>query len=158
MSTLLSHEYVNDFLYFAVRPDINKTKNVLLYCSGVNFHRFLPITKGRHRPMSNCAVRGLQLVNLGVRDLALTNGATPKAVTENDCTEVVPVSEGWYREHLLIGNAPASFYNDMVNYCVLALLKSTFKACVLQVDLPETLPGPDELQVFIEKMCRKYGK
>lgn len=130
----------------------------MLYCSGVNFNRFLPITKGRHRAMSNCAIRGLQLVNVGVRELALSVGATPKAVDENNCSEVVPISEGWYREHLLIINAPASFYNDMVNYCVLALLKSTFKACMLAVDLPGTLPEPDELQVFIEKMCRKYGK
>ncbi len=68
--------YKNDFLFFAFRQH----EDTLLYCSGVDVERFSPITKGRHRPMSNPAIRGLQLVNLGVRALALNAGAKPVTI------------------------------------------------------------------------------
>ena len=74
-----SLEYINDYLYFVFLPYESKRDNTMLYCSGVNLHRFLPITKGRHRPLANPARRGLQLANLGVRALALESGFNPQS-------------------------------------------------------------------------------
>ncbi|MBI4849142.1 MAG: hypothetical protein HY808_11305 [Nitrospirae bacterium] len=152
-----AYQYINDFMYFILKPD-KSSKGAFIYCSGVNLTLFLPITKGRHRPMSNPAMRGLQLVNIGVRDMALSSGATPKAVPGINCTDIVPVMDGWFTERLLIENAPDSLPDEMISYCVINLLKKIFNAIyVLQVELPDTLLAPDELQVFIDGLCRKFG-
>jgi len=153
-----TYKYKNEFMYFVLTPDKNR-KSVLLYCSGVNLSRFLPITKGRHRPMSNPAMRGLQLVNLGVRALALSSGAIPKADRGIDCRDIIPIMDGWYSERLLIENAPESWPDELINYCVINLLKKIFNAIyVLKVELPDTLLSPDELQKFIDDLCIKYGR
>ena len=153
----MSIRYINDFLYFVTRPDTHKGKDVLIYCSGVNVSRFTPITRGRHGIGSSPVVRGLQLVNLGVRDLALSRGATPRALRENECEGIVPTKDTWYTERLLIENAPESFPDEMVHYCVNNLLKKIFKASMRELQLPDTLSETDELQLFIETQCRKYG-
>jgi hypothetical protein len=148
--------YINDFLYFVIRPDMRKGKDVLIYCSGVNISRFVPITRGRHGIGSSPVMRGLQLVNLGVRDLALSQGAIPKALRGNECEGIVPTKDTWYTERLLIKNSPESFPDEMLHYCVMNLLKKIFKASMREVQLPDTLPEADELQVFLENQCRKY--
>jgi hypothetical protein len=152
-----SYEYKNAFLYFIIRPDINSETDALLYCSGVDLLRFLPITKGRHRPMSNPAMRGLQLVNLGVRALALSNGATPKTLKGDVCTEAIPMKDGLYKEGLLIENASESLPEELVNYGVINILKKIANGCLIYDTLPDILLKPDELQAFIEDMCKKYG-
>jgi hypothetical protein len=152
-----SHEYRNDFLYFVIGPDERRSKGVSVYCSGVNITRFLPITKGRHRLGLNPVVKGLQLVNLGVRALALSQGATPKAARGNDCAGIASPNDLWYSELLLIENAPEPFPDDMISYCVINLLRKIFKAIMLDPQLPDTLLKPDELQVVIEDLCRQYG-
>ena len=157
MGARTSREYTNEFLSFVLTPDKNRGGDILLYCSGINFDRFLPITKGRHRPMSNPAMRGLQLVNLGVRALALAHGATPRALRGNDCAGIVSSRDHWYREMLLIENAPLSLPEEIINYSVVALLKKIDKAILLGADMPDTLIEPDELQVFLESLCRTYG-
>ena len=63
MKTEQARTYVNDFLYFVIKPD----QEDLICCSGVNVDRFTPITKGRHNPMSNPAIRGLQLIQYDMR-------------------------------------------------------------------------------------------
>src|SRR5208337_5090388 len=73
-----SHSYINDFLFFVIKPDQSRSDGSYIYCSGADLFRFLPITKGRHGQASNPAMRGLQLANMGVRDLALSNGVTIK--------------------------------------------------------------------------------
>ena len=156
MHTQKSHEYINEFLYFVIRPDESRGKDTFIYCSGVNSIRFVPITKGRHGMGPSPAIRGLQLVNSGVRALALEKGVTIKPVRGNDCAGVVPAQEGWYREILLIENAPGSFPEEVINYGVINLLKKIFKACTLQDAMPEKLLAPDELQAFIESLCNKY--
>ncbi len=158
MNTQKSYEYINEFLYFAISPDKSRSRAALIYCSGVNVFRFLPITKGRHGIGSNPAMRGLQLVNLGVRALALSKGATPRAIRGNDCAGIAPTKDDWYTELLLIENAPESFPDEMITYCVETLLKKIFKACLLELQLPDTLLKPDELQVFVESLCVKYGR
>lgn len=152
-----SYEYINGFLYFILKPDSIRGRNTYLYCSGINIDRFLPITKGRHRPMSNPAIRGLQLVNLGVRALALANGATPKALPENECAGIIPSKDSWSAERLLIENVLDPLPEEIISYCVINLLKKIDNAILLGATLPDKLLQPDELQLFIETMCIKYG-
>ncbi|HXX53282.1 MAG TPA: hypothetical protein VEI28_01785 [Thermodesulfovibrionales bacterium] len=149
--------YINNFLYFVIRPDTRREKPVLIYCSGVNISRFTPLTRGQHGIGSSPVMRGLQLVNLGVRHLALSRGATPKAIRGNECEGIVPTKETWYTERLLIENASESFPDEILHYCVIGLLKKIFKASMREVHLPETLPGAEELEVFIQGQCKKYG-
>jgi hypothetical protein len=158
MTTQKSYEYINDFMYFAFRPDENRGKGTFIYCSGVDLFRFMPITKGRHRAMSNPVLRGLQLVNLDARAIALSEGATPKAIKGEHCSGIVPPSNGWYKEMLLIENAPSSLPDKIISHCVVHLLKKTFMAmAMMEIELPDTLLKPDDLQVFIEDLCIKLG-
>ncbi len=149
--------YVNDFMYFVLQPDRSGAKGTLLFCSGANISRFLPITKGRHRLGQNPVEKGLQLANLGVRHLALSRGATPKAVGGKDCAGIVPTRELWYTEPLLIENVPGSLPEEILAYCPLRLLKHIIEACMLDVRLPEEPMEPTELQKLIESLCREYG-
>ncbi|HET6514673.1 MAG TPA: hypothetical protein VFG09_05885 [Thermodesulfovibrionales bacterium] len=151
-----SYEYVNDFLYFVVRPVTEGEKQAWVYCSGVNISRFSPITKGRHG-IGNPSVRALQNVNHGVRSLALSKGARPRALRGNDCAGITPPKDTWYTELLLIENASESFPHEMIDYCVRDLLTRIFRACLLELKLPDKLLKPDELQVFLEDLCVKYG-
>jgi len=153
MNKPMAKEYVNDFFYFVLRPNEQRGPNVLLYCSGVNVSRFSPITRGRHGIGSNPSVRGLQLVNHGVRALALSKGAVPKALRGRECAGLAPTEDTWYTELLLIENAAESFPDEMIGYCVINLLRKIFNACMLEVPLPGELPGPRELQVFLEEQC-----
>lgn len=158
MNNQKSYEYINEFLYFVIKSDEKRGKGAFIYCSGVNVSRFLPITKGRHRPMSNPAVRGLQLVNYGVRALALSKGAFPKTVRRNDCAGITPTEENWSTELILIENAPESLPGEIISYCVINLLKKINKAILLGADVPDELLQPDELQKVIENLCSKYGR
>ena len=153
-----NNEYKNDFLHFIISPYKGGENNTLLYCSAVDLYRFLPITKGRHRPMSNPVMRGLQLVNLGVRALALKKGATPKALKTNECAGILPVREGLYKERLLIENAPESLPQDIINFCIPDLFSKISNSSLLDCNLPGALPEPHRLQEFIEDLCIKYGE
>lgn len=158
MNTQKSYEYINEFLYIVVKHDKIKDPGRLIYCSGVNLSRFSPITKGRHGVCSNPAMRGLQLVNLGVRALAISEGASTKTLRGNDCAGIVPTKHGWYKDVLLIENAPDSFPEKIINYFVLELLKKIDNACMLEAKLPDKLLEPNELQLVIEALCSKYAK
>ena len=151
-------EYINDFLYFTMRTDKSRGDGTFIYCSGVNLTRFLPITRGRHGLGSNPALRGLQIVKCGVRDLALSRSASPGTVRGLDCSAILPTDETWFRESLLIENAPINFPEEVVKFSVRDLLRSIFKACRLEMNLPDELPGPVELQHFIESAVRQYGR
>lgn len=151
-----SHSYINDFLFFVIKPDQSRGDGSYIYCSGADLFRFLPITKGRHGQASNPAMRGLQLVNMGVRDLALSKGVTIKPAKEG-CAGIALTSGGWYSERLLIENAPASFPGEVIRYGVINLVKKIVKACTLPDVAPDTMLQPNELQVFIESLCSKYA-
>ncbi|MDI6800555.1 MAG: hypothetical protein QMD01_00660 [Thermodesulfovibrionales bacterium] len=158
MSRKGAAEYINEFLYFVIRTDKSR-EGAFIYCSGVNLSLFLPITKGRHGLGSNPAMRGLQQVNHAVMALALSNGAVPKAVKENECAGISPTNDSWYTERLLIENASGSFSEEVINYAVINLLKKIAKACMLQdIVLPDKLLEPEKLEVFIKDMCDKYGR
>jgi hypothetical protein len=108
--------------------------------------------------LSNPSIRGLQLVNSGVRSLALSNGATPKAVKGDYCAGIVPPKDGWYKDLLLIENASESLPDEIISYCVINLLRKIFNASGLRdVKLPDKLLSPDELQSVIEALCSQYG-
>lgn len=130
----------------------------LLCCSGVNLERLAPITKGRHGLSSSPAIRGLQIVRLGLSALALENGATPKTFRGKECAGLAPTAETWYVDVLQIENASESFPAEIIEYGVLKLLESIFKACRLEITLPDKLPGPVALQEFLEEQCRKFGR
>jgi len=155
--TMEPSTYINDFLYFVIRVNDGMDKGTVIYCSGVNIDGFRPITKGRHGIGSNPAVRGLQLVNIGVRELALSRGAVPKRIRRNDCAGIAPTSDDWYTEILQIENAPVSLPDEIINYGVISLLRKIFKATLLDFQAPDTLPEPHVLQKVIEGLCRKYG-
>ncbi|MBF0560022.1 MAG: hypothetical protein HQL08_14720 [Nitrospirae bacterium] len=151
-----SYEYINNFLFFVIKPDEISGAGNYVYCSGVDLFLFLPITKGRHGQASNPAMRGLQLVNSGVKDLALSRGVRIKRV-KGDCAGMAPSSGGWYSERLLIEDALPSFPDDVINYAVVNLVKKIIKACTFPDQAPETLLKPDELQEFLESLCNKYA-
>jgi len=151
-----TYEYKNDFLYFVVRPDKTRGENALICCSGVNVFAFLPITKGRHGLYANSCTRGLQQVHHMVTDFALSRGAKSRIIGGNDCAGLAPSKDFWYTDVLRIENASGSFPEELINFCVTNLVKIIFSACVLEIQLPETLPTPPELQTLLENLCEKY--
>src|SRR5208337_277925 len=117
-----SYAYINDFLFFVINPDQKMGDGSYIYCSGADLFRFLPITKGRHGLASTPAMRELQLVKIGVREMALTREPTIKPVS-GDCAGIAHTSGGWYSERLLIENAPASFPEEVITYGVINFVK-----------------------------------
>jgi hypothetical protein len=156
MNTEKTYEYRNKFLYFVIHPDKSRGENVLICCSGVNVFAFLPITKNRHGLYANSCMRGLQQLHHMVTDFATARGAKSTIIGGSDCAGLAPSEDFWYTDVLLIENASDSFPDEMINFCVTNLLKIIFHACMLELQLPETLPGPPELQVLIEDLCVKY--
>jgi hypothetical protein len=157
MKTELSREYINDFLYFVIKPDENSTNGDLICYSGVNVDRFTPITKGRHNPMSNPAVRGLQLIQYDIMALAIENGTTATTIRGYKSDGLPPTNELWSTECLRIKNAPTSFPDRILDHSVVELLKKIDLASTREATLPDKLLSPDELQVFIETLCNEYA-
>lgn len=151
-------EYITDFMYFVVRPYVKEGPATYLLCSGVNVSRFLPVTRKRHGLASNPSLRGLELVNLDVRTLALSRGAAPKANRGYDCLGITPTQEIWYSESLQIDDTPPELAGELIPFCVLRLLKKITQACGLtEVTVPSTLPTPEELRSFVESLVNRYG-
>ncbi|MBI4686371.1 MAG: hypothetical protein HY756_01065 [Nitrospirae bacterium] len=151
-------EYKNEFLYFTVRSDEGRENNTIIYCSGVNYLRFLPITKGRHGLCSNPSIRGLQQLRHDISALALSHSATPIAVKGRECAGISPLKDAWYVEGLVIENAPLSLPEEIINYAPLSLIKKITNACLLDVAMPDKLPKPLELQAYLDELCSKYRK
>jgi hypothetical protein len=120
--------------------------------------RFALLKMGRHGLGPSPAMRGLQIVRLGVNALELSKGATAKRLRRNDCAGIAPTKDSWYSELLLIENAPETFPDQIVKYSVARLIESIFRACRLEMHLPDKLPEPDELQKIIELQCSKYAR
>ncbi len=156
MSTEKSYEYINEFLYITLKPDDSRGKDTLVYCSGVNINRFLPMSKG-HRSAANPSIRGLQTLNHEVRAFILSKGATPKTIQGDGCLGIAPTKDRWYAELLLIENVPESFPDEMINFFVINLIKKIFYVCLPKVKAPDELLKPDELQVYLENICHEYG-
>jgi hypothetical protein len=156
-----SYEYMNEFLFFNIRPEENRGNGTFLYCAGVNVARFLPLTRGRHKPMSNPAIRGLQLISYDVMALAKSNGAIARAIQGNRCRGISPTEELWSRQSLLIEQAPPSLPDKIINHCVVELLRKIDKGLIgskLGAEMPDKVLKPGELQAYIEKLCSQYGQ
>ncbi len=156
MKSHLSREYINDFLYFVIKPDENGTDGDLICFSGVNIARFTPITKGRHNPMSNPAVRGLQLIQYDIMALALEEGTTSKVIRGHKSKGLPPTEELWSAECLLIKNAPSTLPDKILNHAVVELLRKIDLASTREATMPDKLLSPKELQGFLESMCNEY--
>ncbi len=155
MKTANRLEYINNALYFVVTVIPGKKR--LIYCSGVNFKRFLPITKGRHKAMSNPVIRGLQIVNHEIRSMAIEAGATPETIILTECKGIAPTDDSWNTESLLIKNPPEGLGEKLITHGVINLLKKIDKAIMLGAGMPEHLLPPEELEKFIEKLCERFG-
>lgn len=153
-----TYEYITDCMYFVIRPyEIGGPRTYLL-CSGVNVSRFLPITRKRHGLASNPSLRGLELVNLDVRTLALSRGAVPKAYRGNDCAGITPTQEIWYSEGLLLEDASPSFVEEITPFCVISLLRKITRGSGLtEVEMPAALPTPEELSSFVDSLVSRHG-
>lgn len=146
-------EYKTTGFYFVFKP----TKKGIAYCSGINVERFLPITRGRHKAMNNPAIRGLQNLNLELRAMAIEAGATPKTVLVPECSFPRPTDDVWYTESILFENLPEVMIERLLPYAVVHLLKKIDKAIMLRADMPDEVLEPEEMERFIDSLCKKYG-
>jgi hypothetical protein len=119
----------------------------------VNIDRFAPLTKGRHSFASNPVIRGLQLVKHGISAMALSKGAIPKLVRGTECAGIAPTAETWYVELLLIEKAANLSPDEMIRFSVGSLMEKIFTGLRLPHQPPEGLLAPDDLQVFLERLC-----
>jgi hypothetical protein len=149
----MAHQaYLNDFLYVVIRPDTTGDTDALIYCSGVNITRFTLITKGLHGLSSNPAIRGLQRVTHGVSSLALSKGATPKAVRGRHCAGITPTDDTWYTEQLRIEDTSGLLPGEIITFAVMSLMEKIVTGCCLNVRPPDDLPKPEKLQLFLESL------
>lgn len=149
-------EYCNDFIYFVVRPAMKDGRVDILYCSGVNLRKMLPITGGRHGLASSPALRGLQIVNRNLRALALSKQMQPRTLKDNGCPDVRHTDDLWYSETLMIENACVSFPVEIIEHCVGDFLRTINKSCRLGEKLPDELIDEAELQILLENWSKKH--
>jgi hypothetical protein len=146
--------YVNNFVFSRIKPDIEG----LVYCSGINLTRFLPITAGKHGLASNPALKGLQITNHKVRTLALSKGAVPKTCKGMDCVDIAPTPDTWYSELLIIENAPEGFDEELFEFSIVSLVKRVVKMCIFSIDMPDKLMPPEELEAMLVEIMIKHGR
>lgn len=151
--TMITHEYINDFLYFVARPDNRAGKDVWICCSGVNLDRFSPITRGRYGIGGNPVKSGLQVVNYDICALAISKGATPRVIIGNDCAGIAPTKDVWYSELLQIENSPVSLPYEIIILGVRNLVQKIVSCSRLEYQVPDKLPTSDDLQVYLETLC-----
>jgi hypothetical protein len=163
-----SFQYINDFLFCVVKSDEPgvasqppgaddgelRGAGTLVYCSGVNTTRFLPLTAKKHRMAQNPAFRGLQSSNLEVRSFAIDRGVTPRSVERDDCALLNSLQEDtWYKELILFDNAPASFAAEVAAFSVLNFLRIMLHCCHIYDELPKELPDAGKLQEYLDSLC-----
>ena len=154
MSSTQKHEYINDFLYFVVRPEIRDDKEVLIMCSGVNLSRFSPITRNRYGIGGNPILSGLQLVKYDVCSMAMSKGAISKDIWGYHCDGIAPTKDAWYAEPLQIENAGNLSPEEIISFGVRNLLQRVITCTRLGYEVPDTIPSPAELQTYLEDLCR----
>ena len=149
------YEYINDFIYFTVRPDKRGDKDVLLYCSGINLDRFLPMTKGRLGLGSNPVLSGLKLVKFDLCTLALSRGAIPHDhCGHSDCFGIAPKKGAWYSEALLIENPAGLQPDDIISFAVRSMVKKIVNTSLSDHEVPDLPLKPYDLQAHLEILCK----
>jgi len=147
--------YVTDFFYFAVRRDKKDGNDVLLYSSGVNLDRFLPMMKGRLGLGSNPILSGLQLVKYDLCRLALLKGAVPRDQHGPAGPPDVTLSEGaWYVERLLIENPFRILPEEIVAFCVDGYVRRVAACSLQKYEAPDSLLPPGEMQAQLHTLCK----
>lgn len=150
------HEYINDFIYFTVRQDRRGDKDVLIYCSGINLDRFLPMTRGRLGLGSNPILSGLKLVKYDLCTLAISNGATPRDhCGHSDCFGIAPTKEAWYSEALLIENPGNLQPDEIIRFAVGSMLKRIVNTSLSDHEVPDLFLKPYDLQAHLEILCKE---
>jgi hypothetical protein len=147
--------YVTDYFYFAVKQDKKDGKEVLVYSSGINLDRFLPMMRGRLGLGSNPIKSGLQLVKYDLCSLALSKGAVPRHQQGPTKDADVTLSEGvWYVEPLLIENPSGMLPEEIVAFCVDSYVRRV-AACSLQKYEASDLPlSPADMQAQLATLCK----
>lgn len=144
-------EYINDFMYFIIKP-VDGEKHV--YCSGVNVTKFSTITKGRHRLGQNPATRGLQSLNNDIRALVISSNATPETIKNLSCLQFKPIKDDfWYSESFLIYNYSESLGEKIKQFAPVELLRKMFKAMLINETVPENLSS-EEFQEYLYHVAK----
>ena len=147
-------EFKNDYFYFVVRSEKKDGKDVLIYCSGINVTRFLPMMKGRLGLGSNPIVSGLQLVKYDLCTLAHAKGALPREHYCNiGCAGIAPTKEGWYTEPLLIENPGDMTPEGVVGFAVKGIVKRINATSLTDAKIADGL-SPADLQKQLEILCK----
>ncbi|MDA8083213.1 MAG: hypothetical protein M0024_06115 [Nitrospiraceae bacterium] len=154
LATVTKQEYVNDFLYFVVKPENRDGKDVLIMCSGINLDKFAPITRGRYGIGGNPVRGGLQLVKYDICALALSRGATPRDIWGYHCDGIAPTKDAWYSEPLQIENAGDLTPEEIIALGVTTMVRKIVACSGLGIDAPGQLQSPAELQAYLDTLCR----
>jgi len=142
MTEAQEYRYINDYLYFVVRPAPERGPDAWVT-------RFSALTRGRHGLSSNPVIRGLQLLKHNVSRLALSQGARPKLIRGKDCSGIAPTQEAWYSEILLIEGAPPALPAAVIDLCTLDIFEKIIVHCCPEMKHPGKALSSDELQIFI---------
>jgi hypothetical protein len=147
--------YVTDYFYFAVKQEKRDGKDVLVYCSGINLDRFLPMLKGRLGLGSNPILSGLKLVKYDVCKLALTKGAVPKdQAGPTKCSGVTPSEGAWYIEPLIIENPSGMLPEEIVAFCVDNYVRRVAAWSLQECEAPDALLLPGDMQAQLDVLCK----
>lgn len=147
-------EYINDFMYFVIRP-IDEKRHI--YCSGVNITKFSPITKGRHRLGQNPVVKGLQTLNNDIRALIIESKATPETIKNLFCQQIKPLKDDvWYTESFLIHNYSFELGEKIKHFAPIELLRKMFRAMLMNEVLPEK-DSSEDVQAYLYNLSKKLS-
>jgi hypothetical protein len=147
-------EYINHYLYMVVLPCPEQGPDTFSFCSGVDTHRFYPITSEKHGIASNPAVRGLQLTRADISAGLLKNNAVPKSVKVECCAGIGSRTGVWYTENMLIEKASESLLKEIIPHYLMILATRIIETCHPKVSIPKTLPSPKELESFLDTLAQ----
>ncbi len=148
--TVHSYEYKNDYLYIVIRQTPELGPQTYLYCCGINTTRFDPICWGKAGICSNPAFKGLQQMRSDVSGFALKNNFQTKSYEGNDCGSITPQGDGWYRENMIIMKASPRNIQEALEFSVIDLVKTVLYVCAPEAKMPDKLPNPPALQVWLD--------
>lgn len=150
--------YINNFVFNHIesQQDSMAAHKSIVYYSGINLTRFLPITAGKHGLASNPALRGLQITNHKVRALAISQGAVPKTSKARNTS--APTNDTWYCEGLIIENVKEGFAQQLYEFSIVTLVKTVVKTCIFSIDMPDHLLPSDELETLLSNIINIHGR
>jgi len=148
-----AHEYVNDFLYFSMRPDVKSDKGAMLFCSGINLDRFMPLVRMRCGIGGNPILSGLRLINFDICARETSKGATFKVLEGGGCQGVAPTKEAWYTQSMLIENGAELSSDEIIDYGVKSLVDKIVAGSALDRRAPDGVLTPGDLQVYLQELC-----